>query len=254
MKIFSALFLTLFALCARADALFVGSDEGSDVRRYAVYGEDGKVCMTLDFNANFSVPYSYVNESGVNVTVEQVIELPYAAHSDVNSSVCPSKAEGSTGIFNITFGSNGTMAVFIDMLVNGKRGEWRVVTFGLQVDYRDQEYFPFASSEFEQVVTFTNNDADIVSSNSHGYKCGKQMDLVLESDIASFLNATMVYDMLVLNPFNTGELTTCGSGKHHANKIVPIAVGAALAALLLMVLVAYIINRASSKRRGYEKV
>jgi len=45
---------------------------------------------------------------------------------------------------------------------------------------------------------------------------------------------------------------TCKLESNQGSKIVPIAVGAALAALVVIVLIAYLIGRIRSRRQSYE--
>lgn len=51
-----------------------------------------------------------------------------------------------------------------------------------------------------------------------------------------------------------GDDVVCSSGGGDASEIVPIAVGCALAALVIIVLIAYVIGRRRNRARGYESM
>lgn len=208
--------------------------------------EDGKVCMTVALAANFSLHYETV--AGENATA--FFTLPSDNSSQLlNNSVCPNRAEGSGGRLEVDFGLEMKFLIVFNVTGKGNKASWKVASVQLVANLSDETYFNRSAET--GVVEFSGQEANWSSANNNGYTCAQTKEVELRSVDGQV--AVFSYSRLHLNPFNSSSLTDCLDA-NKVNRIVPIAVGAALAFLLLLVLVAYIINRATSKRRGYEKV
>ncbi|XP_065185103.1 LAMP family protein lmp-1-like [Sycon ciliatum] len=235
----------------------VGEDEEYGQHTYVVENDNGVPCMSVALEASFEVPY-VSSAQGAPTTLVSYFPLPGLNTSAKisNDSVCPENATaGEPGRLVVLFGTNYSQifTINVDVHMDGKNTNWSVANFSLMVDYTDEKYFN-TSAEPSQDEAFTA-EVDISSDSTNGYECADNETVVLSSE-TSTSNVTLLYKDLVIDPFNNGKLTSCDApapGKA-ANRIVPIAVGAALAGLLLLVLVAYAINRRTSKRGGYEKV
>lgn len=85
------------------------------------------------------------------------------------------------------------------------------------------------------------------------YKCYAETNVTLSDNVV--LQITKYQAQPFLGPKNTGfdTATECSADTTGTSKLVPIIVGASLAALVIMVLVAYIIGR-RKHRPGYQQV
>jgi lysosomal-associated membrane protein 1/2 len=126
--------------------------------------------------------------------------------------------------------------------------------------YLDSENFPNAS----RVGNYSHGE--LVNSNLHSvainnsYRCNSEetFELNLDEKIGDLAIIhishlqTEAFRMQTDDKFNFA--TDCPADKVITSDIVPIAVGCALAALVIVVLVAYLIGRRRARQRGYQSV
>lgn len=119
----------------------------------------------------------------------------------------------------------------------------------------DPVHFP-NTTQPRQEITVRNNTLMMYSvPEGRSYHCtadqavyigdGLSLD-VISVQMQAFINAT------TQQPGQFGAAVECAAGD--ISNIVPIAVGAALAALVIIVLIAYLIGRSKSRQKGYQSV
>lgn len=123
--------------------------------------------------------------------------------------------------------------------------------------YQDSVNFPNASGEYFYAERLNSNLHSVAVNNS--YRCNSQesIELIVKE---SGNSATIHMAHLQMEAFRTSvndKFSTaidCPADKVVTSDIVPIAVGCALAALVVVVLVAYLIGRRRARQRGYQSV
>lgn len=119
----------------------------------------------------------------------------------------------------------------------------------------DPVHFPNSSQQYAQVTVRNNTLAMYSVPEGRSYHCavdqpvyigsGLSLD-VISVQLQAFINGT------TQKPGQFGAAVECAAGD--ISNIVPIAVGAALAALVIIVLIAYLIGRSKSRQKGYQSV
>jgi lysosomal-associated membrane protein 1/2 len=88
------------------------------------------------------------------------------------------------------------------------------------------------------------------------YSCSSKTNLNINNDVVL---TTTDFKYKAFNEkgdinLETGSVNQCAADDESTSSIVPIAVGAALAGLVVIVLIAYLIGRKRSRKTGYETV
>ncbi|ESO98597.1 hypothetical protein LOTGIDRAFT_239003 [Lottia gigantea] len=120
----------------------------------------------------------------------------------------------------------------------------------------DPKHFPNTSNPgAAKTVSANGLDQFKVEGDQSSFKCNSETDLDLGNgaklDISNFQYRAFANDNST--DFGSSGVNEC-SADSDSNSVVPIAVGAALAGLVVIVLIAYLIGRRRSKRTGYESV
>jgi len=108
----------------------------------------------------------------------------------------------------------------------------------------------------------TTNNLDIWGAHlNKSYKCSEDPTLKLNvtgstavSAINFRLDKVHVQAFMEDGTWNDAEVCSSDNGGGDTSEIVPIAVGCALAALVIIVLIAYVIGRRRNRARGYESM
>lgn len=118
--------------------------------------------------------------------------------------------------------------------------------------------FPAANTTAKQVIT-TSGVNSWKTHNGRAFKCDLVSQWTLNTtDAKGVQNIYLSMDHIHAEAFvvngTVGQDEVCGSGDNDTSEIVPIAVGCALAALVVIVLIAYVIGRRRNRARGYESM
>ena len=208
-----------------------------------------KTCVLVQMAAQLDVLYTVQNESRhgyvdipANATAtgdcnKESIELNWASVVVINGT---NKTVSNVVGFGFIKVENGTKYGLVDMRA---------------MVYPDEAAFP-GFKNYSEPITFYHKNYSFVTSLKHSYKCDKQQTLNLTSNDSS--NDTVAYfhvSNVQFQAFANGtannflEAENCEAAE--TPDIVPIAVGCALVALIIIVLVAYLIGRRRSQARGY---
>ncbi|XP_020896464.1 lysosome-associated membrane glycoprotein 1 [Exaiptasia diaphana] len=227
---------------------------------YSVKDEDGNYCLLAMLDVSCMVKY----EDNENHTSMVTIHMPIKKTMfSTNESVC-----GANPILSISWPQHKPLyqlkMVFKGLKAKGATNTttgWEVSQIDFTAKTKNNPQFPNATEE--NVTVSVTNSTELAGLNvkSEGYY------MCAANRTYPSMHGQLFFKYVKLQPFgvkpsNTSEF--CGkefncetaptpAPKSKDNNIVPIAVGCALAGLVLIVLIAYIIGRRKSQR-GYEKV
>lgn len=249
--------LCLLVLCLSVCVVFSSvekkDDDAPKVFNYTVFdSKSGNFCVVLQAGVRLNFNYTYDKNKTKEFSID--LAVPY-----------------QNGTFENVTGTCGKDIQSIMLPVNDREG-WNVtLTFNLTkdtkyqeiilasviVNYReDNKTFPMSDSN----KTFTASQTNMTiwnTPNGQGFWCHKSEDIDFKQKLA--LTQIQLSNMKVeaFRKKNTTDIdpykyTQCEQDNEMGN-IVPIAVGAALGALVLIVLIAYLVGR-KRNIRGYESV
>lgn len=185
-----------------------------------------------------------------NKTKVGILPLDNETVVDLDSSSCGTgPGENHTQTLALRFHRNYTLTLVFFKNATVYLGDVNAL-FNL-----DPVHFPNASKA-GSTITVRNNTLMMYSvPEGRSYHCavdqpvyvgaGLTLD-VISVQMQAFINST------TQKPGQFGAAVECAAGD--ISNIVPIAVGAALAALVIIVLIAYLIGRSKSRQKGYQSV
>lgn len=203
--------------------------------------EDNHTCIRYEFLVHFNIKYNDTK----NATKETVVQLPLNSAVFANSGTCNASKESfslssKNIIFNLTFGSNEN-SVYLDSIL-------------LTVVY-DNQSFPNIDQDLigkNRTYTLGNLNAFNVE-KTHSYFCANAT--IPKSQDGE---VTVTFESLKLQAFmeqsQKGQFSSEHNCQNEINDVVPIAVGAALTGLVVIVMIAYFIGRRRSRRLAYQSV
>ncbi|KAI0240290.1 Lysosome-associated membrane glycoprotein 1 [Lamellibrachia satsuma] len=203
------------------------------------------------FTAGIRFTFQYVNSMGKNVTTQ--IDLPS------NNKTSPPSGCGSTETLAIDFLNNWQLRVDFNK-TSTKTPQFYINSIQLTFPV-DEKYFPGANASLiGQNVTLSVSKSLYKNDVNTSYQCNAEKKvtgfgstLPRELTLVSLETVQLKFEAFrVTNTTDFSASNPCPEDVAISN-IVPIAVGAALAGLVVIVLIAYLIGRRRTKR-GYESV
>jgi len=197
-----------------------------------------KANMSLDFNFTYlaEVDGKKVN-STVVINLDKVDDYTGVCGNNSYNTLEISFNNGWTLVLNYTLSSSTTNPTYELNLVN--------LTYSV-----DNTRFPNASETGLRNAVKTNL-TEFLAYKGNAYKCVSLTDVMLNDF------ATVMFSNYLAQPFlsnqELGTASECAADTTGTSKLVPIIVGSALAILVVLVLVAYIIGRRKHKP-GYQQV
>ncbi|KAL8559243.1 hypothetical protein ACOMHN_040367 [Nucella lapillus] len=231
---------------------------------YTVRENASVLCIVLTGEISFgNVTYQTKSGSALAVLPVSIPEMNKTAGNVKFSGNC-SLEGGKAQQLVVTFNGNWTLALTF-ALVTSKEDSSMLTAKTSEFVVRDieftyyllPEYFPNATTPYSKVVASEmNTTGDFMKASTKGgsYKCDAQETETLSNGV-EFKTSKLQFKAFNTNnstDFNK-DVSEC-SADDESNSIVPIAVGAALAGLVAIVLIAYLIGRRRSRRQGYESV
>ncbi|KAL3101898.1 hypothetical protein niasHS_003307 [Heterodera schachtii] len=241
-----AFFLVLCSLCANA-------------MKFAVKGDDNKYCILLD-SPQITGAIRYEEKNGsFNTTTFSLSNS--SASVDKNASSC----DASIQRISLEF------APLIEGIATEMSKKWNIT-----LEFTKKDGKNYALSDYSLGVVFF--PAQKASQKSHVYEkngtaeWGAQLEseqskhpngfTCSENKLALSDASTINFEFLKLVAFDDNEKDEFRDGQIFENcpldartsDLVPIVVGALLAGLVVIVLIAYLIGRARAKRQGYTSV
>ncbi|XP_022250279.1 lysosome-associated membrane glycoprotein 1-like [Limulus polyphemus] len=209
---------------------------------WSVTNDNGTVCILLKMSAQFQIQYIKVD----NTTGTGHLNIPDTAVVD-DSSSCSYKNE--TQFIKLDFNKNS-----IEMLFKQKNGYTWMSEISLMYTL-DEKNFPSAKEPGKMERVGASGINRFKTPVARSYLCKTEDDInLLEND-----KVVMKVSDLQVEVFRKTNDTAFASEYHcktddKVSDIVPIAVGCALAGLVLTVLVAYLVGRRRSRQKGYQSV
>lgn len=221
-----------------------------------------QVCLRMSLGIAINITYN--NSAGHNITKSVILT---SSNAKDDSSFCNATGTYAKLVLVMDLGDDVMEPPVMVFEFNGTNNtkdqhwEWKNVTFLLHTSYLDN-YTKIPS----EMLVFRTNDQLRQEPNAkvelfRSYICATEQRLIfnasnatntsilpfvaiskLQAQVFSFENSTTG----AFDKARTCLLDTAGK----ANKIVPIAVGAALAGLVVVVLIAYLIGRLRSRRQS----
>lgn len=204
-------------------------------------------CIVLDAGLEFVIPYTMNDDKNSSVTVG--IPSNYTT-----TGMCGN----DTQMLNVTFYNDWSMVMYFSdggsaaMLSDSDSFYLKemTLTYFLQTDiFKDPK-----NANTRQDVNGTFESSQFSAKKSGSYECNSELNLGLSKGVTMNSNNLRVKAFSSDNStsFPSGDLSECPKDSD-TNSVVPIAVGAALAGLVIIVLIAYLIGRRRS-RSGYQQV
>ncbi|XP_013794424.1 lysosome-associated membrane glycoprotein 1-like [Limulus polyphemus] len=205
--------------------------------------EDGNVtCIILTMEASFSIKYNKTDHKTIGTGK---LFLPQNASVDVKTSTCSGK--NGTQIIVLIFNNNSFMMTFT-------KDDKQVLVTEMKLNYiLDNSTFPDVS-ELDQQKNVSVSGEFFKVDVGKNYLCKKADEIQFNT------NVMMTVSNLQLESFRTDNNTVFTSDSwecdadNQVSDIVPIAVGCALAGMVVIVLIAYLVGRHRNRQKGYQSV
>jgi len=248
---------TLLLLAASASALHFGVKNNSDF-----------YCLIFDSDMSGTVDY---HDTSKNVTVA----YPFKVLNTTESGMALSKR--STCIGDVKQYNMSNERMLVDFYPNGitpdlteiQSGRWSIeLVFGTEpdttfkiIDYKLKAIFypSIFNSSYpgNDTITFhpaNGSDFEWHANESNGFTCSSN-ELGLTDGKLNFDHLkVLAFTNQQTDQFPTNQMFEQCKADVRTSDLVPIIVGACLAGLVIIVLVAYLIGRARAKRQGYASV
>jgi len=196
--------------------------------------------MTVDFNFTY---LAEVDGKQLNTTV-LISLLNYTDYT----GTC---ANDSYNTLEISFNKEWTLVFNYTLLSKSSSYELNVINLTYVVD---SDQFPNASkSALGRRNALGANLTDFSANKGNAYKCFSQTEIILNDFATIDISNYIAQPFLNGNNQNLDTAIDCPADTTGTSKLVPIIVGSALAVLVVLVLVAYIIGRRKHKP-GYQQV
>lgn len=209
------------------------------VNKYVLNDTDGHTCVMMD--AALQLKITYLTKDSKWKEILWVLDNTTTV--DKQNSSCGHTEQTmalrfGTSLLSLTFTKNET--IYLSDIV---------------VAYRLE--FPDAEHQGDLVTTGNSSLHLYGVEQGRSYQCGVDSSLYLGTnttlDIVSVQLQAFVNNTGSSQPDSYGSAVYCAPENDISN-IVPIAVGSALAALVVIVLLAYLVGRSRSRQKGYQSV
>ncbi|XP_057325619.1 lysosome-associated membrane glycoprotein 1-like [Microplitis mediator] len=200
-------------------------------------------CIVVKMAAQFNV--TYLNKDNKNVS--QLITLPSDNMTTNASGDCGANEQFIMISWNSTVAFNDSLVLHFNK--NGtKYSLHHIETYLAPAELPNYQY--------STTLMLMHNTSEYPIAVSNSYRCAKAVKLNLNSNVP---NTTAVLEIsdLQFQAFRSDNTTTFGFAEDCAfetQDVVPIAVGCALIALVIIVLAAYLVGRRRSQARGYRSM
>lgn len=203
------------------------------------------VCIEMTGEVNITVKYKLKNSTKMGTAN---FLLPKNGKA---SGTCAIPGKDSTAILTLAF-TNMKFGWTFDVK---KDNSWTSKSMMLMVTMKGNKLFPNAAKD--SITVESGNKSNVVTIKAQAamsYSCSTSKTYMLGKDV------TLNFEKVQVQPFNEeknkfSKADQCDktTPSKKTNNIVPIAVGCALAGLIVIVLIAYLIGRRKTSR-GYQQV
>lgn len=212
--------------------------------KWIVNGTDNKICIVVQMSVEFNI--SYVNN---NHTISyKKFDMPVDNATTTGNGTCGALEQNLTLAWsskNQT--NNGSMTMHFLRNVNESYYSFHHLEVMLPAA-------DFKNSSSNETMILVHNASHITVGLSNSYRCLKQQTFNLKRNDTNETAGYLTITDLQFQAFRTDNSTTFSVAKDCAfdtPDAVPIAVGCALAGLVIIVLFAYLVGRRRSQAHGY---
>ncbi|XP_052058220.1 lysosome-associated membrane glycoprotein 1-like isoform X2 [Mytilus californianus] len=214
-----------------------------DVNTYKASNGNG-TCLMFKAGIEFTLP---IPVKGTNVTKTLGIHKEDKSNDTEFAGDCD--ASNTTETMTITFYKTSTILMTFTKTDTGYYFSDVDIKFDL-----NKELFPDIDKPVTLSVRKTFTKSQFAADKDGSYKCNDKSDLeVMDGVNMRTYNLQYAAFQKNITEFKSSGISEC-SADSDTNSVVPIAVGAALAGLVVIVLIAYLIGRKRSRQSGYEQV
>jgi lysosomal-associated membrane protein 1/2 len=212
-------------------------------------------CINIKFMVQIAIKYN--SSTGQNMTA---FNIPANASVIGDKSHCSSETLPTETIFIRFVDEEYTSA---DLVLTFNKSDGNVFVEEIELTFNlTKTLFPdyIHPDQYDKKVTVTKKKLNLFSvSKSHSYLCVDAQTAQLDTD----KNIGLETEIRFTNSQVQAYIDSSRSGKFDSeincktteiNDVVPIAVGAALAGLVIIVLIAYFVGRRRSRRLAYQSV
>jgi len=205
------------------------------VPHFEVKGKNGTGCVFVEGNINIMTSMNNKSEDTTTPLVQDGAVATGNCYSNITNSSDITITWGKAVTFMLTFTSNSEMWFLSEVMV--KLGNVS------------------ATGKYDA----GSNDKLYQATFNQSYACARDQKLMLVSDSPTKENITVDFASIKMQPFSASKpfentmMCPAKTDDSQTSSIVPIAVGCALAGLIVIVLIAYLIGRRKSSR-GYQQV
>ena len=215
---------------------------------YVQNNSTGLACIILDGEFQFNLVFNEANSTQkYTVTLNNTLEVDGDCNGVINNQ--------SVQTLNIKFRPEGQSARYpkeweLNLVFGSSSNEaFKIVDYTLQTQRTD--LVPF----FGKFVRDEKAAGDVTATETNAYKCSTaKLGLVGGSTIDIKSANIIAFAQVNGTTFPTNQVYEVCYLDARTSDVVPIVVGACLAALVIVVLVGYLIGRARAKRQGYASV
>uniref|UniRef100_A0A0R3RWM7 CUB domain-containing protein n=1 Tax=Elaeophora elaphi TaxID=1147741 RepID=A0A0R3RWM7_9BILA len=229
MSMASMFFLVFFAVCVP----LVACDH------YFVQGKDKSTCIILDSNITGVLHYTKSDNS----TKQFKFNI---------SGLANGSCEGSQFIY-ISFNSPvGLKGSTLTIYFKKRDDSFHISNFTLTVNFEEKLN---ATEPRHMYLMDEHAEHDVSTSGNEAYKCSEAILSFRGGSTVNLHNIRLVaYAHLNATEFTENQEYGICQLDVRTSDLVPIVVGICLAALVIIVLIAYLVGRARAKRQGYASV
>jgi lysosomal-associated membrane protein 1/2 len=211
----------------------------------------GEICIRLDGSIKMEINYEMLNGTMGKTTL---VSTP-ATSVDQHGSRCGFNSSSSVNqTLALDFGIDRRLYFEFtrDKTITGDKNENKWQLFEIRFNFVYDDDFP-AAKEARRERTERNvqplNEI-IVSSKDKSYGCTTSDPIKVDDRFYITLNSFRTQAFMTSNDF--GQAEWCA--KEQTSDLIPIIIGAALAALVIIVLIAYLIGRARARTTNYDNI
>ena len=209
-------------------------------------------CILLKMAASFSIPYSRTDKKNDTATINVL-----------KTANVTGNCGNDTQVIVLSFGDvNATRKLTISFAKDNKSDPNTYNISQIQLDYfADSTTFPDHDGPAKRALVLTNlnngNNAEMTKVGN-SFECKSNQSFAITQSGTKDATLTLsnaqyeAYRTAKGGSFSTGS--ACAADAAGTSNIVPIAVGCALAALVVIVIIAYLIGRRRAKTKGYQSM
>jgi hypothetical protein len=207
------------------------------------------LCLKMDAGIELDITYEMLNNSKKTVKIIS----DDSTKVDFEKSKCHNSSTDINQTLILQFNHGQLYISFTrDRTITGDQseGKWQLFEISFRFEY-DRDEFPDAKKSGQPEILTSHLIKDISSTRGRSFGCTKTGSINLFNDASAIsFNSLRVQPCITGKDFGQAE----GCAKEQTSDLIPIIIGAALAALVIIVLIAYLVGRARARTTTYDNI